>query len=192
MSIINKKHLIFLGGEAGVGKSISASELQKSLDNSIVIDKDETTSILVNALLESYNQPSSDRESKIYLSKIKPLEYQQLDEIVWDGITNTSMIVTAPYFDSFINAEWIIKMKALGDFHSAKVSFVFITRCPNKIRTGLVDRNANRDKWKIKHYSEYRANTDKIINSVLRNKQIKHLPFGEKIDIKQLIKYIKV
>ena len=104
---ILEKHLIFIGGEAGVGKSVSARELQKKLSCSIVIDKDESTSILANALLRSYNQPESDRESDIYLKEVKPLEYKQLDSIVWDGIENTSMIVTAPFFDSFLDNKWL-------------------------------------------------------------------------------------
>lgn len=78
--LINGKHLIFLGGEAGVGKSVSAREIQKHLSSSIVIDKDEATSVLVNALLKRLGKSPYDRESKTYLKKVKPLEYKQLDE----------------------------------------------------------------------------------------------------------------
>ena len=176
------KHLIFLGGEAGVGKSVSAKEVQKSLSSSIIIDKDESTSVLVNALLSSYGLSESDRESDMYLSKVKPLEYKQLDNIVWDGIKNTSMIITAPYFDSFLGEEWINTMKDLGNFHKAHVSFIFLTGCPNKIQSGLIERAENRDKWKLENYNLYRKGTDSIIEKILKNKAITHIDYRDMIE----------
>lgn len=186
-----KKHLIFLGGEAGVGKSISAKKIRDRLNNCIVIDKDESTSILAEALLESYGQHKGDRESEIYLSKVKPLEYKQLVDIIWGGISNTSMIVTAPYFDLFIDDEWLDAMKDIGDFHKAKVSFIFMTRCPSEIQSGLVARGEYRDKWKIYNYSRYRKNTDVAINKVLKNKEITHFHFSDIIDVDLMVNHIE-
>lgn len=186
------RHLIFLGGEAGVGKTILSKELMSKIGSSLVIDKDEFTSVLVNKLLELYGQPTSDRESQVYVENVKPLEYEQIDNMIWDGIKNTSLIITAPFFDSFLDIEWLEKMELLGDFHNTKVDFIFLTRCPNKVRTGLIDRCADRDKWKISNYSDYRKKTDSIIKKILRNNKVKHINFVDRIDVALVTNYLQI
>ncbi len=64
------KKLIFLYGEAGVGKSTIANSLQKEKNDIIVIDKDEPTSIFTHYILKENGKKPHDRESEFYLNNI--------------------------------------------------------------------------------------------------------------------------
>jgi len=165
--ISDQNALIFLAGEAGVGKSTIAKKIQKSLKHCTIIDKDEATSVLVNSLLKSYGQPAFDRESAIYLEKVKPLEYLQLDSILKNGLINdTSAIICAPFFDNFFNAEWIQEMKDFSKEKDLLIYFIVVKAPPETIHERLISRNAVRDTFKLKYYSEYRAATDLILSNM--------------------------
>lgn len=186
-----KKNLFFLGGEAGVGKSTIAKIISNLLEDSIIIDKDESTSFLAEAILECYDRKKNDRESELYLKLIKLLEYKQLDSIVFNGIKNTSMIVTASFFDSFLNKKWLKSMKDLEPLHNINVFFIILTRPSDLIQSGLIARGEYRDEWKIANYLEYRKNTDKILEKILENKALKHFHIDSGLAVDQLLQYIK-
>jgi dephospho-CoA kinase len=191
-SSLLKKSVIFLGGEAGVGKSTVAESLSSRIENISVIDKDEATAFLVNALLEQLGCKSSDRESHTYLTKVKPLEYQQMDSMTWNNTGNSSLIVTAPFFDSFNDKAWIEKMLLMGASKDTDVKFVFITRPSASVRAGIMARGAERDTWKISNYEEYRRNTDVAISSVLNNEEIMHIKFDNLSEIDDLLEKLVV
>lgn len=180
------KKLIFLGGESGVGKSTIANALQKEKKDICVVDKDESTSIFTHYILKENGKKPHDRESEFYLNNIKPLEYEQLDKIVEYSLRNKSVVATAPYFDNFLNEDWISDMEYLAKYNDSEVYFFYIVRNPDEVLQGLKDRNAIRDTWKINNYLKYRENIDNLNSKILSKKYIK------KIDINIAFDYKKV
>lgn len=183
-----EKHLIFIGGEAGVGKSTIARVLKERINPVVVIDKDEFTSVFVDELLTSNGHSKGDRESDYYLNTVKPLEYKQIDSMVWHSIESSSLIVTAPFFDCFFDEIWLERMKSLANFHAAKVSFLFITRHNYSIRLGLIERGAIRDGWKITNYTAYRKMIDPLIAAIRERNDIDFIDMDESINVDLVLK----
>ena len=135
----------------------------------------------------AYGCESSDRESVMYLRKVKPLEYQQLDNIVLNNTGNDSMIITAPFFDAFLDDEWKGKMRQFGAEQNREVHFLFLTRNAEDIHRGLMSRNAARDAWKLAHYNDYRRATDNILKAISNVDDVKHIAFEKEIDTQSVL-----
>lgn len=165
--------MIFIGGEAGVGKSTLAKYLQEKTIGISVFDKDETTSVFASYLLKTNGYPTYDRESSFYIENVKPLEYEQLDNLCIHTIGASSLIVTAPYFDSFLDDDWIERMRFEAEFNDSELYMFYMVKNSEDILQGLKNRNESRDIWKISNYSKYRKDIDIIISKMLKKEEIK-------------------
>jgi gluconate kinase len=188
------KKMVFIGGEAGVGKSTVASHLQKNIinHNITVVDKDEATSEFVSFVLETNNHNPYDRESEFYTNTVKPLEYKQLNKITLHSIKNSSVITTAPYFDCFTNKQWIEEMKFEAEFNEAELFFFYLVKDKTTILQGLKDRNAQRDYWKLKNWEVYRKSIDALNENISKNINIIKINMSESFSYFEIEKILKV
>lgn len=152
---LEKPVVLLIGGYAGSGKTELGRMIARETGWAI-LDKDTITRPVVEAALEVMGSSPNDRESDIYLSSVRPREYEALDAAVTEQLEcGTSAIATAPYLREFTDPAWIQRTRSAADTRSARVVFLWVRCDPLSMHTYLRRRGAARDASKLANWESY-------------------------------------
>lgn len=150
-------HTYFIGGYAGSGKSEFGRVLAR-LTGSAVIDKDTITRAVVESHLEDLGQSPHDRESDVYLDRVRPREYENLLATVLENAElGIGVIATAPFVQEFSSQAWIDRTSAQLGAHGVGLTLVWVTCDVETMHIYLRRRGAARDSAKLANWSDYVA-----------------------------------
>lgn len=153
----SKPQVILIGGYAGSGKTELGRMLVRATGFAI-LDKDTTTRPVVEAALEMLGQSPSDREGPVYLTKIRPAEYEALMSAVEENMEcGASTVVTAPFLRELTDRAWLDRVNAQVEALGACLTVVWVSCDAESMRTYLRHRGAARDAWKLAHWDDYVA-----------------------------------
>lgn len=150
-----KPQVILIGGYAGSGKSELARMLARETGWAL-LDKDTLTRPVVERALEALGQSPNDRESAVYLSDVRPREYEALSEATLENLQcGNSVIVTAPFIREFADTTWL--QRTVGDYDAlnAGTTIVWVYCDPKTMHTYLRRRGAARDGAKLADWEQY-------------------------------------
>lgn len=148
-------NVILIGGYAGSGKSELGRVLARET-NWPMLDKDTTTRAVVEAALEVLGSSPHDRESDIYLDRVRPREYEALAASVRENVEcGTSVISTAPYIREFNDAAWLERTRAGYEALGARVTIVWVSCDAETMHTYIRHRGAARDAAKLADWEGY-------------------------------------
>jgi predicted kinase len=154
------QHVIVIGGYAGSGKTELGRILSRTT-NWPLLDKDSVSRPMTEAALALAGHDITDRESELYLSKIRPAEYETLTLVMLENIEcGNNVIISAPFIREFKDQAWINRLAAKCSDIDAQVTFVWVRVDAESMLTYLRHRGAARDTWKLNHWDEYIANID--------------------------------
>lgn len=152
--------VVLIGGYAGSGKTELARILTR-LTGWPILDKDSTTRPVVEAALAQLGLSPHDRESEIYLSVIRPAEYEGLRTTTAENVEcGNSAIVSAPFIRELGDAAWCRRITADVDAMDAQLRTVWVRCDPDSMRTYLIRRGAARDAFKLAHWPDYVSGLD--------------------------------
>jgi DNA-binding transcriptional regulator YhcF (GntR family)/predicted kinase len=153
-------HVVLIGGYAGSGKS----ELGRIVSRETgwpLLDKDTLTRPVVEAALEVIGHSPHDRESEVYLSKIRPREYEALLHAMTENLQcGNGSVVTAPFIREFADTAWINRVQATCTDLGATLTLVWLYCDPDTMHTYVRHRGAARDTAKLADWEGYLAGTD--------------------------------
>ncbi|WP_245378206.1 GntR family transcriptional regulator [Kibdelosporangium banguiense] len=152
--------VLLIGGYAGSGKT----ELGRILARRThwpILDKDTTTRPVVEAALEKLGVPPSDRESDIYLTLIRPAEYEALIAAMTENVScGNSAIVTAPFIRELSDRAWCDRISASVESMGATLHVVWVRCDADTMRAYIRHRGAARDSAKLANWEDYLAGID--------------------------------
>ena len=152
--------VLMIGGYAGSGKTELGRILARNTGWAM-LDKDTTTRAVVETALEALGRSRHDRESELYVTTIRPAEYEALIASVTENVQcGNSCIVTAPFTREFRDKAWSDRLIASLSTLGAEVHFIWVRCDTDTMRTYLRHRGAARDTWKLSHWDEYLAKID--------------------------------
>jgi DNA-binding transcriptional regulator YhcF (GntR family) len=155
-----RPNVVMIGGYAGSGKT----ELGRILTRETgwpMLDKDSLTRPVVEAALELLGQSPNDRESDLYLTQIRPREYEALTAAASENVEcGNSAIVTAPFIREFTDQAWIAKTEANYAAMNAVTTFVWVYCDAASMHTYIRRRGAARDSAKLTDWPNYLASID--------------------------------
>lgn len=152
--------LTLIGGYAGSGKSEFANFLS-SITGWTVFDKDILTRALVEQVLLSHDRPVHDRESSVYLEKVRPYEYRCLFESGRQNLRcGISTILCAPFLREFKDPAWLNRVKVACQQAGAELHVVWIRCDAESMFDYITFRGAARDTWKLANWDEYLSGID--------------------------------
>jgi predicted kinase len=105
--------LILIGGLAAAGKTTLGHEIAR-MTKFAFLDKDTVTRPLVEALLLALDAPdgTEDRQSDVYLSQVRPREYQSFLDVVIENVNlGVSTIAVAPFVREMADRQWLDKLQ---------------------------------------------------------------------------------
>ncbi|WP_280256176.1 GntR family transcriptional regulator [Nocardia wallacei] len=155
-----RPQVVLVGGWPGSGKS-EFSRVLARLTGWALLDKDTIARPIIEPALEDLGSTFDDRESDIYLTKIRPREYEALQDVIRDNIQcGNSCIGSAPYLREFTDRSWIDKVVDRLGQDRADVTFVWVRCTAETMHFYLRRRGAARDRHKLAHWDEYVAGVD--------------------------------
>ncbi|MEV7229710.1 AAA family ATPase [Polymorphospora sp. NPDC051019] len=155
-----RPRVALIGGYAGSGKT----ELGRILARATgwpMLDKDTLTRPVVEAALEILGQSPHDRESDVYLRRVRPREYEALSSAAEENVQcGNSVIVTAPFIAEFQDPQWLDRTRARFASLGATLSVVWVYCDPDTMNLYLRRRGAARDAVKLTDWPGYLSRID--------------------------------
>ena len=152
---INRQFII-IAGCAGSGKTTVGRALAKRLGY-VYIDKDTVTRDFTDFILIRLGSSANDRESSLYKEEILPIEYKVTFNICREILENQNNVVLTIPFISQINdySKWELIRSEAGIGRNIDVHFIWIKHDIDAEKRNIINRNATRDGYKLKHWDEY-------------------------------------
>lgn len=159
--------VLLIGGYAGSGKTEFGRILAR-LSGWPILDKDSTTRPVVEAALERLGASPHDRESDLYMSLIRPAEYEALRMVTAENVRcGNSAVVTAPFVKELADPAWSRRITADVEAMSANLHAVWLRCDTESMHTYLSRRGAARDSYKLSHWDDYIAGLDMAFTPAL-------------------------
>ncbi|MEU4801219.1 GntR family transcriptional regulator [Actinosynnema sp. NPDC023587] len=184
--------VLLVGGYAGSGKT----ELGRVLARETgwpMLDKDTLTRPVVEAALEILGRSPNDRESDVYLSRIRPREYESLVNTLVENVQcGNSAIVTAPFIKEFKDPAWLNKIEAMCHDMGAQLFVVWVFCDSDTMNTYIRHRGAARDSYKLDNWPEYIASVDTSFRPAVPHLTIDNSASGEPLQAqaRELVSHI--
>ncbi|MFJ2781561.1 AAA family ATPase [Kitasatospora sp. NPDC087315] len=163
----NAPTLVLVGGYAGTGKTELARFLSE-LTGWPLLDKDPMSRALVEALLVELGSEPNDRQSDLYRSRVRPLEYECLLKAAYANIDcGISTVLTAPFIAEMVDEAWMRRLENRCAARGVKVAPVWVQCDTDSMREYIGQRSAARDTWKLQNWADYVASLDMKLRPVV-------------------------
>ncbi|MBN2259849.1 MAG: AAA family ATPase [Clostridiales bacterium] len=153
------KRLIIVTSPPASGKTYISKELAKKLKHVVYLDKD--TLIVLSNQIFAVAGMEKNRSSDFFEKNIRDFEYQAtldlaLEALIYDDI----VLINAPFTREIRDTEYIKKLKAKILEKNARLTVVWVITDVDVIKRRMIERNSDRDTWKIKNWDKYIADVD--------------------------------
>jgi predicted kinase len=150
--------LILIAGGPGAGKSSLGRALAAQFATGVLLDKDVVNGTWVDRMLAKLNDGRVDRDSEIYLSELRPLEYSALIATALDNLAlGKTVFVVAPFGPELSDSEWVRGLKHAVRDLGGRLRAIWIDIDPDTARAHMIARNEARDAWKLAHWDQFIA-----------------------------------
>lgn len=151
---------VLIGGYAGSGKT-ELGRILARLTGWSILDKDTVTRPIVEYALEALGQPAHDRESDLYLSQIRPREYETLMATAHENTScGNGALITSPFLQEFSDASWLEREQSRFGDDGVPLTLVWVQCDAETMRMYLRRRGAARDTVKLSDWPRYLRSID--------------------------------
>lgn len=177
-----------ISGFAGSGKTESG-KLLAECNSWALLDKDTLTRPLVEGLLAQLNGDPHDRQSSLYFTQVRPLEYQCLLKAGFENLeAGVSSILSAPFIREVCDIGWLRRTRRHCVALGGHFVVVWVWADMESMRERLLARNAERDGWKLANWDEYLRMIDPDMRPacehyLLDNSMSSRLPLADQVDV---------
>lgn len=148
--------LILVAGGPGAGKTTFGRALARRLPSSILLDKDVLASPWVDAMLARLNDGQVDRDSAVYWSDVRPLEYAALLAVALDNLAlGKSVVAVAPFGPELRDPAWRESCGRRAAACRATMRIVWLRTDAATACARMTARADQRDAWKLAHWDEF-------------------------------------
>ena len=150
---MNKK-LILVTSPPACGKTYISKQLAKRLKHIVYLDKDTLITLSKQIFLvagEPYN-----RSSDFFEKNIRDYEYECIVDLALEALEyNDIALINAPFTREIRDIGYINNLKEKLKKKSATLVIIWVETSPEIVRQRMVDRNSDRDTWKLANWDEY-------------------------------------
>lgn len=153
------KKLVLIGGVPGSGKTHVGKTIAQQT-SAVYLDKDTVSQLFTEQLLVALGSNKDDRESEVYIHKVRPIEYETLMALALENISQASnhVICSAPFLYQYSSPKWLNKLSAQLKEMGAELILVWLSVDVATAKIRLTQRNTPRDAWKLANWHEYSIN----------------------------------
>ncbi len=148
--------LILVTSPPACGKTYVSKELAKALRHVVYLDKD-TLICLSKQIFKVAGEPYN-RSSKFFEANIRDYEYEAIVALALEALdyANT-VLINAPFSREIRSLDYINALKDKLEQKKACLVVIWVETSVEVCRQRMLDRNSDRDIWKLANWQEYIA-----------------------------------
>ena len=149
-----KKRLILVTSPPACGKTYISHELSSRLRHVVYLDKD-TLIPLSNRVFAAAGEPVN-RSSDFFEANIRDFEYEVIVNLALEALEYDDLVlINAPFTREVRDNAYIDALEKRLSEKNATLSIIWVETSVEVCRQRMIERNSERDDWKIAHWDEY-------------------------------------
>lgn len=161
------KRLILVTSPPACGKTFISQMLAKNLSHVVYLDKD-TLIGLSNVIFDVAGE-ERNRSSDFFEDKIRNVEYEVIIDLALEALRyEDNVLINAPFTREIRDPEYMHSLKKKLAPYKAKLTVVWVETTPEVCRERMIERNSDRDTWKLANWDEYIKTRDFSIPNCLK------------------------
>lgn len=164
--MMKTKRLILVTSPPASGKTYISKKLSEKLKHIVYLDKDTLIPLskqIFVAAGEEYN-----RSSDFFEKYIRDYEYTTIVDLALEALNyDDKALINAPFTREIRSAEYINNLKIKLKDYQAKLTVIWVITEPEVIHQRMIERNSDRDVWKLENWNEYISEVDFSIPSTI-------------------------
>ena len=149
-----KKRLILVTSPPACGKTYISHKLSSRLRHVVYLDKD-TLIPLSNRVFAAAGEPVN-RSSDFFEANIRDFEYEVIVNLALEALEYDDLVlINAPFTREVRDNAYIDALEKRLSEKNATLSIIWVETSVEVCRQRMIERNSERDDWKIAHWDEY-------------------------------------
>lgn len=150
------KELILVTSPPACGKTFISKELAKHLKHVVYLDKD--TLIVLSKQIFVVANEEYNRSSDFFEKYIRDYEYYAVVDLALEALDYEDIVlINAPFTREIRDKKYIADLKARLVEKGAVLKVIWVETDVEVCHRRMIDRNSDRDTWKLEHWDEYVA-----------------------------------
>ena len=148
------KKLILVTSPPACGKTFVSKELAKALRHVVYLDKD--TLICLSKQIFKVGGEPYNRSSKFFEANIRDYEYEAIVTLALEALDYAdTVLIYAPFSREIRSLDYINALKDKLKQKKACLVVIWVETSVEVCRQRMLDRNSDRDIWKLANWQEY-------------------------------------
>ena len=148
------KRLILVTSPPACGKTYVSKQLAKSLRHVVYLDKD--TLICLSKQIFKVAGESYNRSSRFFEENIRDYEYEAIVSLALEALDYAdTVLINAPFTQEIRDMEYMNTLKSKLRMKNAGLVVIWVETSIEVCRQRMLERNSDRDIWKLANWEEY-------------------------------------
>ncbi|WP_077613357.1 AAA family ATPase [Clostridium sp. Marseille-P2415] len=148
------KRLILVTSPPASGKTYVSKQLAKNLKHVVYLDKD--TLIVLSKQIFVVAGQEYNRSSDFFEANIRDYEYAAIIDLAMEALEYDDIVlINAPFTREVRNNEYMADLRAQVTKKNARLTVIWVHTEVEVCRQRMMERNSDRDRWKLDHWDEY-------------------------------------
>lgn len=165
------KKLILVTSPPACGKTYVSKQLAKALKHVVYLDKD-TLICLSKQIFKAAGEPYN-RSSDFFEKNIRDYEYEAIVALAMEALDYDDIVlINAPFTREIRDTIYINQLKDKLRTKNASLVVIWVETSVEVCRQRMLERNSDRDVWKLANWEEYIAGCNFDIPTTLDDPNI--------------------
>ena len=166
------KRLLLVTSPPACGKTYISKKLAENLKHVVYLDKDSL--IVLSKQIFVVAREEYNRSSPFFEKYIRDFEYDAIIAIAMEALEYDDIVlINAPFTREVRDKNYMTRLRERLQEKNARLTVIWVQTDVEVVRQRMIERNSDRDTWKIEHWDEYNKNINYDIPKELDNPNVK-------------------
>ena len=166
------KRLLLVTSPPACGKTYISKKLAENLKHVVYLDKDSL--IVLSKQIFVVAREEYNRSSAFFEKYIRDYEYDAIIAIAMEALEYDDIVlINAPFTREVRDKNYMTRLRERLQEKNARLTVIWVQTDVEVVRQRMIERNSDRDTWKIEHWDEYNKNINYEIPKELDNPNVK-------------------